>query len=118
MANTAPPTQPAGAAAGMNGKGMSHCKASAASTATYLAFLKLACIRIWLRAYESALEFAPALGARAVVEDFPLGERNQLAHGIDMEGEDFIARGRVMVGEPEREQFGQRRALDAGIMPG
>ena len=26
MANTAPPTQPAGAAAGMNGKGMSHCK--------------------------------------------------------------------------------------------
>src|SRR5882762_7938152 len=34
MANTAPPTQPAGAAAGMNGKGMSHCKASAASTAS------------------------------------------------------------------------------------
>src|SRR6266852_8827819 len=33
-ANTAPPTQPAGAAAGMNGKGMSHCKASAASTAS------------------------------------------------------------------------------------
>ena len=32
--NTAPPTQPAGAAAGMNGKGMSHCKASAASTAS------------------------------------------------------------------------------------
>src|SRR5467141_3361558 len=34
MANTAPPTQSAGAAAGMNGKGMSHCKASAASTAS------------------------------------------------------------------------------------
>src|SRR5712664_1804645 len=34
MANTAPPTQPAGAAAGMNGKGISHCKASAASTAS------------------------------------------------------------------------------------
>src|SRR6266571_4725912 len=34
MANTAPPTQPAGAAAGMNGKGVSHCKASAASTAS------------------------------------------------------------------------------------
>src|SRR5260221_13220437 len=34
MANTAPPTQPAGAAAGMNGKGMSHCKANAASTAS------------------------------------------------------------------------------------
>ena len=33
-ANTAPPTQPAGAAAGMNGKGMSHCKASVASTAS------------------------------------------------------------------------------------
>jgi hypothetical protein len=34
MANTAPPTQPAGTAAGMNGKGMSHCRASAASTAS------------------------------------------------------------------------------------
>jgi hypothetical protein len=34
MANTAPPIQPAGAAAGMNVKGMSHCKASAVSTAS------------------------------------------------------------------------------------
>src|SRR5260221_6725778 len=34
VANTAPPTQPAGTAAGMNGKGMSHCRASAASTAS------------------------------------------------------------------------------------
>ena len=34
VANTAPPTQPEGTAAGMNGKGMSHCRASAASAAT------------------------------------------------------------------------------------
>src|SRR5262249_10680308 len=32
VANTAPPTQRAGTAAGMNRKGKSHCRASAAST--------------------------------------------------------------------------------------
>jgi hypothetical protein len=42
------------------------------------------------------------LGARAVAEDLPLGERDQIAHGADMHCEDFLARGGMMAGEENR----------------
>jgi hypothetical protein len=65
-----------------------------------------------------AAVICPPLGARPVAEDFPLGDREQLAHGADMQREDFTAYCGVMAGEPEREQFGQRRPLDGWLMPG
>jgi hypothetical protein len=42
------------------------------------------------------------LGARDIAEGFPLGDRDQFAHGADMQSEDFFARGGMVAGEEDR----------------
>jgi hypothetical protein len=46
----------------------------------------------------------PTLGARAIAEDFALGNRDQFAHGADMQREDFIAHGGMMAGDELRDR--------------